>query len=93
MTTTIPVADSVAFESAPGLPAASAPAPAGRLSGRERQLVALVTQAYSNKEIAVSLGLELQTVKNHLSRIYRKIGVRSRVELAVSAVRDGSAGR
>jgi DNA-binding NarL/FixJ family response regulator len=37
----------------------------------------------TNKEIAARLGLREQTVKNHLSRVYRKVGVRNRVELAV----------
>jgi DNA-binding CsgD family transcriptional regulator len=35
------------------------------------------------------MGLRLQTVKNHLSRIYRKVGVPNRVQLAVFAVGNG----
>ena len=37
----------------------------------------------TNKEIAARLGLREQTVKNHLSRVYRKIGARNRLELAI----------
>ena len=54
-----------------------------RFSPREQQIVALLADGCSNKEIADRLGLRLQTVKNHLSRVYRKFGVPNRVQLAV----------
>ncbi|HEU4939734.1 MAG TPA: response regulator transcription factor [Vicinamibacterales bacterium] len=54
-----------------------------RFSPRERQIVTLLADGCSNQEIANRLGLRLQTVKNHLSRIYRKLGVPNRVQLAV----------
>lgn len=65
------------------------PSPGLRFSPRERQLVSLVAEGCSNKEIAACLNLQLQTVKNHLSRIYRKLGITRRVELAVFAVGYG----
>ena len=53
-----------------------------RFSPRERQIVSLLASGCSNQEIANRLGLRLQTVKNHLSRVYRKLGIRSRGSLA-----------
>ena len=61
-----------------------------RFSPRERQIVTFITAGCSNQEIAGCLGLQTQTVKNHLSRIYRKLGVPNRVHLAVFAVRHGT---
>jgi two-component system nitrate/nitrite response regulator NarL len=60
-----------------------------RVSPRERQIVTFITEGCSNQEIADCLGLRIQTVKNHLCRIYRKLGVPSRVHLAVFAVGHG----
>jgi two-component system nitrate/nitrite response regulator NarL len=51
-----------------------------RLSGRERQIVALIGSGLSNKEIARELGLALHTVKNHVHRILNKLHVRRRRE-------------
>jgi DNA-binding NarL/FixJ family response regulator len=65
-----------------------------RFSPRERQIVSLLASGCSNQEIANRLGLRLQTVKNHLSRVYRKLGVPNRVQLAVRVLQqerpDGS---
>jgi len=63
-----------------------ASAPRWRFSPRERQIVTLLASGCSNQEIADRLGLRLQTVKNHLSRIYRKLGVPNRVQLAVLVI-------
>lgn len=59
-----------------------------RFSPRERQIVTFLATGCSNQEIADRLGLRLQTVKNHLSRIYRKLGVPNRVQLAVMFVHE-----
>jgi DNA-binding CsgD family transcriptional regulator len=57
-------------------------------SPRERQVVKFIVNGCSNQEIADCLGLRLQTVKNHLSRIYRKLDVPNRVQLAVCVVNN-----
>ncbi|GAA1520659.1 LuxR C-terminal-related transcriptional regulator [Nocardioides humi] len=58
--------------------------PSGRddvLTGREREVVELVRQRLSSREIADRLVLSVRTVDNHLTRIYRKLGVSGRSEL------------
>jgi DNA-binding NarL/FixJ family response regulator len=57
---------------------------AGRqaLTDREREIADLVAQGRSNKEVARALFLSEKTVEHHLSRIYAKLAVRSRTELA-----------
>ena len=55
-----------------------------RLTPRQRQVSALLAGS-TNREIARRLGLQEQTVKNQLSVIYGKLGVRNRLELAVPA--------
>ena len=45
----------------------------------------------SNKEIAASLGLSPDTVKEHLQHIFRKIGVNTRTQAVVWAIRKGVA--
>jgi len=59
-----------------------------RISGRELEIITLVARGFENKEIAQHLGIREQTVKNHLGRVMRKVGVRNRQELAVFAVRQ-----
>ena len=53
------------------------------LTARERQLVELVRQAKSNKEIAFELSLTVGSVKEYMYRLFRKLGVRNRTELAL----------
>jgi DNA-binding NarL/FixJ family response regulator len=59
------------------------------LSARENQVLALVTDGYSNQEIADALGIALNTVKNHLRNILAKLGVRNRAQAAAYAVNHG----
>lgn len=54
-----------------------------QLSLREQQLVDLVRQAKSNKEIAFELSLTVGSVKEYMHRVFKKVGVRSRTELAL----------
>jgi two-component system, NarL family, nitrate/nitrite response regulator NarL len=56
------------------------------LTPRESEIVAAVLQGCSNPEIAAELSLSEHTVKHHLSSIFDKLGVYSRLELALFAV-------
>ena len=57
----------------------------GSLTPRERDVLSLVAQGGSNAAIAETLAIAEQTVRNYVSRLYDKIGISSRVELAVWA--------
>lgn len=61
------------------------------LSLRERQIVELVQQAKLNKEIAHQLHLTEGTIKEYLNRIFRKLGVSNRTQLAIWAFRQANA--
>ncbi len=56
------------------------------LSTREREIVALVSQGFKNKEMAEKMFISEQTVKNHLHNIFDKLGVSDRLELALYAI-------
>jgi DNA-binding NarL/FixJ family response regulator len=56
---------------------------------REEQVVALVAEGLSNREIAQELGLSEHTVKKYLFRIFDKLGISTRVELVLYAVNHG----
>lgn len=62
-----------------------------RLTPREEEIVAAVLRGATNREIAAQIGIQTQSVKNALSRIYRKCGARSRLELVLIQVRRGKA--
>jgi len=59
------------------------------LTPREEEVVKLVAEAHTNKEIAELLGLSEKTVENHRSNAMRKLGMRDRVELVRYAIRRG----
>lgn len=59
------------------------------LTERERDILHLLTQGLSNKEIGLQLSLSPHTIKVHLHRILEKLDLRSRVEAAAWAVRHG----
>jgi two-component system, NarL family, nitrate/nitrite response regulator NarL len=56
------------------------------LTARELEIVAAVTSAYSNKEIAQRFSLSQETVKHHLTKVFSKLGVSNRLELALFAI-------
>jgi DNA-binding NarL/FixJ family response regulator len=59
------------------------------LSPREMQILQYVTRGLSNKEIAKTLGISHQTVKNHMTAILHKLAVEDRTQAAVYALRHG----
>ena len=59
------------------------------LTPREEEVVKLVAEAHTNKEIAEVLHLSEKTVENHRSNAMRKLGMRDRVELVRYAIRRG----
>ena len=60
--------------------------PAATLTRRELQIVSCIVAGASNRDISTQLGVSEQTVKNHLSTIFDKIGVSTRLELALYAI-------
>jgi two-component system NarL family response regulator len=58
-----------------------------RLTSRELEILGLVTQGLSNKQIAARLVISQNTVKNHVRNILEKLRLRSRAEAAAFAVR------
>ncbi len=81
------------FSSTPVEPAVTAPAPSASdgasnlalLTEREREILALLARGASNREISETLYIASGTVKNHLSNILGKLGVRDRTQAALKA--------
>src|SRR5258707_10455327 len=59
------------------------------LTERETEVLRLLGRGQSNREIASSLHLKEETVKTHVSKVLSKIGVRSRTQAAIYAIRSG----
>ena len=59
------------------------------LSDRETEVLRLLARGKANRQIASELHVEEQTVKAHVSSILRNLGVRSRTQAALHAVRTG----
>ncbi len=53
------------------------------LTKKEKEIVALICHGYRNKEIAQKLSITEQTVKSHCNRIFKKVGVSDRLQLAL----------
>ncbi|MFD1309823.1 LuxR C-terminal-related transcriptional regulator, partial [Streptomyces kaempferi] len=68
-------------------PAALAPAALDSLAATERQVAALVMEGATNREIAARLFISVKTVEATLTRVYRKLGIRSRVDIVRLAAR------
>jgi DNA-binding NarL/FixJ family response regulator len=74
------------------LDARTAPDPLAGLSEREREVLALLVEGLANKLIARRLQISEKTVKSHLTRIFRELGVTDRTQAALWAERAGGSG-
>jgi len=62
---------------------------AGPLSSREREILQLLAENKSNKEIATRLGISVRTVETHRRSVMQKLNANSIVELVHYAIRNG----
>ena len=62
--------------------------PAGRIAftDREKEVLEMLVAGRSNKEIGAALGIEERTVKAHVAKLMRKVGVQNRIALSVHAI-------
>jgi DNA-binding NarL/FixJ family response regulator len=81
--------DAIRRAAAGGLAFGVRPGGGVALSGREREVVQLVVDGASNDEIGARLGISARTVESHLRRLFERLGVASRTELAARALREG----
>ena len=70
-------------------PAEPETTPLAELSGREREVLALLVEGLSDKEIAGRLSIAENTAKNHVSNILSKLGVKNRTQAAALALKSG----
>lgn len=63
--------------------------PSRPLTPRETEVLSAVVDGKTNQEIALALGISEKTVEKHMDGVFTKLGVASRVEAAVRAVREG----
>lgn len=70
-----------------------APDPFGGLSPRELEILRLIAEGRANKEIARRLTISERTTRTHVSNILRKLGLTSRTQAALLAVREGLGGQ
>src|SRR6185295_2136855 len=70
-------------------PGAATPSAARNLTKREREILSLVAEGLSNREIADKLVLSPETVKSHVAAILEKLNVSDRTQAAIYAVRNG----
>ncbi len=67
-------------------------APKDQISGREREILKLIAEGRTSKEIAEMLYLSVKTVQAHRANLMRKLGLHDRVELVKYAIRKGIIG-
>jgi DNA-binding CsgD family transcriptional regulator len=65
--------------------------PLQELTPQELQVALLVARGATNREAGAALFLNPKTIEAHLGRVYRKLGVRSRTELAHAIASEGAA--
>jgi two-component system, NarL family, response regulator LiaR len=70
-------------------PASAKPVPGPQLTGREGEVIRLVAQGKSNREIAEALVISEKTAKAHISNILGKLGLEDRTQMAIYAIKNG----
>jgi DNA-binding NarL/FixJ family response regulator len=70
---------------------ASKPQTVTALTDREREILVLVAQGLSNQQIADALVISERTARTHVSNILSKLGLASRTQAALLAIREGIA--
>jgi two-component system, NarL family, nitrate/nitrite response regulator NarL len=63
--------------------------PFSQLTGREREVLVLIAEGQSNKEIATKLGIGVRTIETHRERIMRRLGIHSVAGLTKYAIANG----
>ena len=81
--------DAIRRAAAGGLAFGVRPGAGVALTPREREVVRLVVDGASNDEIGARLGISARTVESHLRRLFERLDVASRTELAARALREG----
>ncbi|WP_328973260.1 response regulator transcription factor [Streptomyces sp. NBC_00239] len=76
----------------PEPPEAAAAAAAGELTPRELEVWRLMAAGLDNAEIADAMAISVSTVKNHITSVFGKLGVRDRVQAVIAAYETGLAG-
>lgn len=61
---------------------------ASELSNREKEIVAMVSHGYKNREIATKLCISESTVKTHLSKVFQKLDIKNRAQLITYALKN-----
>jgi DNA-binding NarL/FixJ family response regulator len=61
----------------------------GQLTARESEVLALLARGLSRRDIAHELGVSAETVKTHLERLYRRLGVTDRTDAVATGLRSG----
>ena len=62
---------------------------AARLTGREEEVLRLISQGFSNKEIGARLDRSVKTIETHKKRALEKLGIRTRSEIVRHALENG----
>jgi DNA-binding NarL/FixJ family response regulator len=83
------ITESLALSSGPDPGGSASSAPLGTLSSREQDVLRLIVDGYTSKEIARALAISVTTVERHITHVYEKLGVRSRAEATAYALRHG----
>jgi DNA-binding NarL/FixJ family response regulator len=65
---------------------------AGAMTRREREVVGLLGEGLSNKEIAVRLGIGMHTVKSHVHNVLDKLALHTRLQVAAYSHQEGDGG-